>query len=178
MLRAVAALGLLLLAGAVSAQSLGAVAAKEQQRREGLRVAAPATRVITEQELVGGKGRLATEPTQAAPTAAPVPTVGEPRAPLVGSLVEAEFALQGQREAQWRQEAQRRREAYAMAEEAAARAERWSDPTYAGTDRPWCPITARTTQKQARAELARTRQNLDALEEDARKGGALPGWIR
>jgi hypothetical protein len=75
-------------------------------------------------------------------------------------------------------EASRRRERISLAEENVTRTARWSDPTYAGNDRPTCPITRRNQQARARTELANARQSLAALEEEARVGGALPGWIR
>jgi hypothetical protein len=75
-------------------------------------------------------------------------------------------------------EAQRRRQQLAEAEQTARQVERWSDPTYAGKDRPWCPLEARHEQKKARAALEQARQSLATLEDDARRGGALPGWVR
>ena len=177
MSRVAAAVALVLVAGNVSAETLGEAAAKERQRRERQpQKATPAPRVITEEELVANKGRLANEP---APDPAP-PAEPVPNAPVVTSAaaVEAERTLQESREARWRLEAQRRREKLAMAERNVQRTQRWADPTYAGADRPSCPITARNEHKKARAALERARQSLDALEDEARRGGALPGWIR
>ena len=188
----VAAFALILLAGTASAQTLGDAAAKERQRRERLQQKpTPAPRVITEAELAANKGRLANEP------AAPAATVSTPArrgsaddAPLALSIadvpspssrtssVDAERARMETREVHWRQEAQRRRAALAEAEENLQRTSRWSDPTYAGKDRPWCPLEARHEQKKARAAVEQARQSMATLEEDARRGGALPGWVR
>ena len=180
MSRVYGAAALLLLAGTVSAQSLGEAAAKERRRRERVQEkSAPAPRVITEDELAATKGRLANEPTDAlanAPRAISVPNLPPPSSRT--SSVDAERALHSQREAHWRMEAQRRREALSSAEAAVQRTARWSDPTYAGEDRPSCPIAARSEAKKARAAMASAQKNLAALEDDARRGGALPGWVR
>ncbi|HET6900664.1 MAG TPA: hypothetical protein VFK70_20080, partial [Vicinamibacteria bacterium] len=82
------------------------------------------------------------------------------------------------REAYWRAEARRRREEAAATEEALREVERWSDPTYAGKDKPSCPITRNTDRRKARADAARAREALKSLDEEARVGGALPGWVR
>jgi hypothetical protein len=82
------------------------------------------------------------------------------------------------REAYWRQEARRRREEAAATEQALMDVERWSDPTYAGKDKPSCPVTRRADRRQARAAAARAREELRSLDEEARVAGALPGWVR
>jgi hypothetical protein len=107
--------------------------------------------------------------------AAPTPAISGSNA---SASVQAEQSRQEAREAHWREEARRRRDEASRAQTAAELAARWSDPTYAGRDRPSCPITLRNEQKKAREELVRARHDLETLEEEARTAGALPGWVR
>src|SRR5688572_11583226 len=140
MTRALLTLTVAVLAGTVSAQSLGDAAAKERQRRERLQQKpTSAPRVITAEGLAANKGRLANDPAAEAAAATSVAAAPSPTT----SSVDSDRSLQQGREHHWRQEAQRRREALAEAEENLQRTSRWSDPTYAGKDRPWCPLTAR-----------------------------------
>jgi hypothetical protein len=174
-LRFVVVAGLLGVASRVSGESLGEVAAREQARRQAARRADAPVAVVHEEELRNATGRIANDPTIA--PAAALPPVG------ASGLVAAPHAtddVRGReiREAFWRAEARRRRSQAASAEQALKDVERWADPTYAGKDRPSCPITRRTDRRKARADAARARQALDSLEEDARVGGALPGWVR
>ena len=177
-----AAAVLVLFTGTLSAQSLGEAAAKERQRRERVREkSARAPHVITDDELAANTGRVANEssaPPATAPQAITVPSLPTTSPSSPASSVEAERALQSEREAHWRMEAQRRRHALDSAEAAVQRTARWSDPTYAGADRPSCPIAARSEARRARAALASAQKNLESLEDDARRGGALPGWVR
>lgn len=64
------------------------------------------------------------------------------------------------------------------AEEALKEVERWSDPPYAGKDRPACRVIRNSDRRKARADAARAREELKSLDEEARVGGALPGWVR
>jgi hypothetical protein len=172
-LRFAAVLALVALAADASAQSLGDAAAKERRRREGLQRKAAPARVVTEDELATTSGRIANDPT-ATPANAPA---ADPSSSSAAS-VEAVRTADEHREVHWRLEARRRRERLDAAEDTLKRTARWSDPTYAGNDRPSCPITRRNQQASARTELANARQSLEALENEARVAGALPGWIR
>jgi hypothetical protein len=171
-LRFVVVAGLLGLASRVSGESLGEAAAREQARRQAAQRQAAPVAVVHEEELKNATGRIANDPTLA--PAAQLPPVG------ASGLVAAPSATDDMRgrEAFWRQEARRRRNQAASAEQALKDVERWANPTYAGKDRPSCPITRRSDRRKARADAARARQALDSLEEDARVGGALPGWVR
>jgi hypothetical protein len=192
----VVAAGVLALASRVSGESLGDAAAKEQARREALRRKDGPAAVVHEDELKNAAGRIANDPTIApAVKARPLQTI--PTTVSAGALLtEKEAVARGfvvtpyaapaptasddihSREAYWRAEARRRRAEAAASEEVLKDVERWSDPTYAGKDKPSCPITRNTDRRKARADAARAREALKTLDEEARVGGALPGWVR
>jgi hypothetical protein len=191
-LRFVVAAGVLALASRVSGESLGEAAAKEQARREAARRKDGPAVVVHEEDLKNATGRIANDPSIA--PAAKLPSLETPV--TGGALVYAGRAFGSGvtarglapapgatdanrvREDFWRQDARRRRVAAASAEQVLKDVERWSDPTYAGKDRPSCPITRSSDRRKARADAARARQALQSLDEEARVGGALPGWIR
>jgi hypothetical protein len=188
-----AAAGVLALASRVSGESLGEAAAREQARREASQRKDGPAAVVHEEELKKARGRIANDPAIAPavtlPTAQTIVTSGalltalEPttRGPDVSPYVAPAPSAQDDirsREAYWRAEARRRRLEAAAAEEALKDIERWSDPTYAGKDRPSCPLVSRADQRKARANAARARAELSTLDEEARVGGALPGWVR
>ena len=194
-LRLLAAAGVLALASRVSGESLGEAAAREHARREAARRKDGPAVVVHEDELKSASGRIANDPSVA--PAVKLPPASPPMIVSSGALLtDKEAAARGfivtpyeapvpnaqddirSREAYWRAEARRRREEAAAAEEVLREVERWSDPTYAGKDRPSCPITGKSDQRKARADAARARQALKALDEEARVAGALPGWIR
>ena len=193
-LRFLAAAGVLALASRVSGESLGEAAAREQARREAARRKDGPAAVVHEEELKNASGRIANDPSiRPAVQLPPPPTMwaGPGRlltdkdvvrltTPSISYVAPAPNAQDDirTREAYWRQEARRRREEAAATEQALKDVERWANPTYAGKDRPSCPITRRSDRRRARADVARARQALDSLEEDARVGGALPGWVR
>lgn len=204
-LRFLAAAGVLALASRVSGESLGDAAAREQARREAAqRKDGPAV-VVHEEELKNAHGRIANDP-NVRPAVPPTPRqpttwAGPPRALTINDVTLKENVAREilrlatpsvsglapdsnpqddvrAREAYWRAEARRRREEAAATEEALREVERWSDPTYAGKDKPSCPITRNTDRRKARADAARAREALKSLDEEARVGGALPGWVR
>src|SRR5258708_39182973 len=191
-LRFVMAAGVLGLASWVSGERLGDGAAREEARRQSARRPDAPVAVVHEEELKNAPGRIANDPFIApAAKLPPLQTPGTGGALLYagrafGSGVSAPGRAAAPsatddnpgREAFWRQEARRRRVAAASAEQALKDVERWSDPTYAGKDRPSCPITRSSDRRKARADAARARQALQSLDEEARVGGALPGWIR
>jgi hypothetical protein len=204
-LRFLAAAGVLALASRVSGESLGEAAAREQARREAARGKAAPTVVVHEEELKNAHGRIANDPNirpaTPVPPRQPTTWAGPARALTVNDITLKENVAREilrlatpsvsglapdsnaqddlrAREAYWRAEARRRREEAAATEEALREVERWSDPTYAGKDKPSCPITRNTDRRKARADAARAREALKSLDEEARVGGALPGWVR
>jgi len=192
-LRFLAAAGVLALASRVSGESLGEAATREQARREASRRKGGLAAVIHEAELKNAHGRIANDPTLAPAAKLSTPSMfpgsamlltdqdmerlGMPATPYVAPVPGAQDDIRT-REAYWRAEAQRRRHEAAAAEQALKDVERWSDPTYAGADRPSCPITRRVDRRKARTDAARAREELKSLDEEARVGGALPGWVR
>jgi len=192
-LRFLAAAGVLALTSQVSGESLGDAAAREQARREASRRKGGPAAVVHEEELKKASGRIANDPTIAPAAKLPPPPMyvggamllsdrdterlGFPVTPYVTPASGAQDDIHA-REAYWRQEARRRRAEAAAAEETLKDVERWSDPTYAGADRPSCPITRKVDRRKARADANRAREALKALDEEARVGGALPGWVR
>jgi len=193
-LRFLAAAGVLALTSQVSGESLGDAAAREQARREAVRRKDGPAAVVHEEELKKTTGRIANDPTIApAAKLAPPPSMFRGSAmllsdqdmarlgtPVTSYVVPAPGAQDDihQREAFWRAEAGRRRQEAAAAAQTLKDVERWSDPTYAGADRPSCPITRKVDRRKARADANRAREALKALDEEARVGGALPGWVR
>jgi hypothetical protein len=150
--------------------------------------------VVHEEELKNATGRIANDPNiRPAVQLPPPPTMwaGPGRlltdkdvvrltTPSISYVAPAPNAQDDirTREAYWRQEARRRREEAAATEQALKDVERWSDPTYAGKDKPSCPVTRRGDRRQARVAAARAREELRSLDEEARVAGALPGWVR
>jgi hypothetical protein len=192
-LRFLAAAGVLALASRVSGESLGEAAAREQARRDASRRKDGPAVVIHEEELKNASGRIANDPTIApAARLLPPPTYvggamllsdddvmrrGIPVTPHVAPAPGAQDDIHT-REAYWREEARRRREEAAATEQVLKDVERWSDPTYAGKDRPSCRVIRNGDRRKARTDAARAREALKALDEEARVGGALPGWVR
>jgi hypothetical protein len=193
-LRFLAAAGVLALASRVSGESLGEAAAREQARREAARRKDGPTVVVHEEELKNAPGRIANDPNiRPAVKVPPAQTMvvsggallsdddaarlGIVVTPYVPPAPGANDDIRS-REAYWRAEARRRREEAAVTEDVLKDVERWSDPTYAGKDKPSCPVTRRADRRQARAAAARAREELRSLDEEARVGGALPGWVR
>ena len=204
-LRFLAAAGVLALTSQVSGESLGEAAAREQARRDAARRTAAPTVVVHEEELKNAHGRIANDPSlrpaAPAPPRQPAPWASQARALTVDDATLKEIVAREMlrlatpsvsglapdsntqddmraREAYWRAEAQRRRQEAAATEQALKDVERWSDPTYAGKDKPSCPVTRNVDRRKARADAARARQALKSLDEEARVGGALPGWVR
>jgi hypothetical protein len=170
------AAGVLALASQVSGESLGAAAAREQARREAAQRKDGPAAVVHEEDLKNARGRIANDPTIA--PAAKLPPLQTPfvstSAPATPSPTDD---IRG-REAFWKGEARRRRAEAVRAEQVLKDVERWSDPTYAGKERPSCPITRSSDRRKARGDAARARAALKSLDEEARVGGALPGWVR
>jgi hypothetical protein len=204
-LRFLAAAGVLALTSRVSGESLGDAAAREQARREAARRKDVPAVVVHEEELKNAHGRIANDPNiqPAVPLTPRQPTTwaGPSRVLTANDITLRESAAREilrlatpsvsdvapasnrqddmkAREAFWRQEARRRRQEAAATEQTLRDIERWSDPTYAGKDRPSCPIVRNGDRRKARADAARAREALKALDEEARVGGALPGWVR
>jgi hypothetical protein len=119
------------------------------------------------------------EPAPPAAAPAPAPAVAMPKV----------LDLQGHDEAFWRARAAETRDAVrkATSDVAAAEAEekREENDFYAWDDGQYRDNVIKPAWDRAREEAVKARQNLeaaqkqlDALEDDARRAGAYPGWIR
>lgn len=199
------------MAATVVGQSLGEVAARDQERRA--REGSPAPRSYTDADLgasptpppspspspspiawqgAGPKPRGWKAPTPSpSPTAAAAPGRATPL-PQPSPLSEVDRSAQESvaLEARWREIAAQRREALVVAERRVAELESRvtglrndMSPVGLGDPNRQQTIEAQIGQAQnelvaARAAAVAARQNVDALEDDARKAGALPGWVR
>ena len=162
------------LASPLAAQSLGEVAARTNKERKG----APA-KVYTNDDLDAarsapeGQGNVSTPGTAAAPSGpapAPAPTMDPAQ--------------------RWRRDAKARRDAIARSETKVAAIQARIDsllldlnPTNVGDPNRLQNLEAEKAKalsdlEVAKAELAQARQALEDLEEDARKNGIPPGWLR
>ena len=161
------------LASPLLAQSLGEVAARTNKDRKG----APA-KVYTNDDLDAARsepesqGTVSTPATSAPSGAAPTP------APTMDP---------GQR---WRRDAKQRRDAVTRSEAKVAAIQARVDALLLDRDpvnvmdpnrlQTLEAVKARALQdlETAKAELSQARQALEDLEEDARKSGIPPGWLR
>jgi len=173
---AFAALGAILLGSSASpAQSLGEAARKEKERRVKAPSGGPTKSYSTEDLTsfhVDGP----------APEATPPPPDKKSRAPVAGD----ERPRAGQ-ETYWRGRAAQARWAVDQAERRVADLERRAAATMIA---PPDGIVVRrerwsqtregilTALAEARAELTKARKAVESLEDEGRRAGALPGWLR
>jgi hypothetical protein len=176
----------LLAAGSVFAQApaLGDVARKEQDRRKAL---PPATKVYTNKDLPAEAVRPeGAAPAERAGEAAPAPTA--PAAPDAAPPAKAEEPAKADEEATWRKriadarEELRRNEMFAEALQTRINA---LSRDALSRDDPAARRRVADDRNEARAELARVKQAIEAgtkqiadTEEEARKAGVPPGWLR
>ncbi len=160
-----------------SAQSLADLAAKEAARRAAIKKPA---RVITDEDLPADKGAPAKAPPMNAGRGAPADPAGKQQATT-------KTDDNGHDERWWNARAQplaQRLNAAARTLQAArARVEKISIAMNRAGGRARAAMAQRlqaaTAEVERRAaELADARRALDDLEEEARKAGALPGWLR
>jgi hypothetical protein len=146
----------------------------------------PAARITIDNSMVkknsapaGDQKPAAGAPAAAAPAPAPPPPVDMPKV----------LDLNGHDEAFWRARAAQVRDAVrkATADAAAADAEEkreendfyaWDDGQYRDNVIKPAWDKAREDAARARQDLAAAQKDLDMLEDDARRAGAYPGWIR
>jgi hypothetical protein len=174
-----------LLPALANAQSLGEVAAREKERRQKNAGADAKPRVVTEEELKSGSGRLANDPTKDShyehadnpdsPASDNAPQVTSP-----GGAVSRETE-----EAGWRE-----RKARAMAKVEAARRKHqmYSDMWLAPAGEYY--VNKKTGERietvgqlqemtaSAKAALDAAEKDLADLEETARRANVPPGWLR
>ena len=195
------------LAGPVLAQSLAEVAARDQERRsrQGSRSApaytdadlraspAPSPSSSPSPSPISRQPASPRPKGWKAPSASPSPASSGPRAASPAPTPEPPDRSAEERaalEVLWRAVARERREALARAEAQVAELEaRITDlrndlrPTGLGDPNRQQTREAEIGQAQrqletARVALAAARKAVDDLEDDARRAGALPGWVR
>lgn len=169
-------------ASPAAGQSLAAVARKEEARRK--QVKQP-SRVITNKDLRPVDGA---RPPVAQPPAAPAPApdTAAPGAP--GDKPADESAQREQYEQAWRQK-------MADARVALERGQMYADALQSKINSLWADFTARddpaqraqlelerkralTEQERVKGEIETQKKAIADLEEEARKAGVPPGWIR
>jgi BMFP domain-containing protein YqiC len=161
--------------------SLADIAKKQKEKREqeGKR---PSLGLISNQTLK--KGSAAEAPPKNGAKAKPSPTA-TPRSPSIPEFRD----LNGRNEAEWRRmvNAARGRVTAAEGKVASLEAEtkKLENDFYAWSDGNFRDRVIRPAWDQAREELGKARKELDAartgitdLEDEARKSGAPPGWLR
>ena len=166
-----------------SGQSLADVARKEDSRRKNIKQTSP---VLTNKDLKPSDGRAAPPPV-AVPEPPPAPP--EAAAPAAAGQDEADEAVEAEQDEQaWRQKmadarlALERNQMYADALQSKINA---LGADFAARDDPAQRAQIELERKRAIAEQERVQAEVAAqtkaiadLEEEARKAGVPPGWIR
>ena len=189
-MRVLAVIAVVLLAWwavAVSGQSLASVARKEEARRK--QVKQP-SRVITNKDLRPVPNPASPPPPLPGPDAAAAPDVAKPATPG-GQAADSPLSEEEQR----KQDEQSWRTKMADARLALERSQMYADALQSRINALWADFTARDNpvqradieleRKRAIAELDRVKGEVEAqkkgiteLEEEARRAGVPPGWIR
>jgi hypothetical protein len=182
-----------LAASVANPQSLAEIAEKEKQRRKAAEAKGGKGRTLTNDDLAKTKGQLANDPGAGA---SPAPSPGASPAPRdAGSNVyrratpEARSATpdRARDEGYWRGLARQRRAEVTRLTEVVEYAESLANAMAYGAPRlsddgrtDWQAKRAQVLQdlETARQQLKQAQQALAALEDDARRAGALPAWVR
>jgi hypothetical protein len=188
---AMSTIGILLMATVTSGQSLGDAAAREKARREKAGESGRAARTVTDEDLKNGArdgAESAGTYSPAAGTGATGPDVttqqgGARSRPESRQSAPAGTARNG--EEYWRSRMQAARTRVAEAEKVVAELEKLylvEGEMYVDvkTGRPVVSSLAELRAMTARAKAERdvARQAVRDLEDEARRAGALPGWLR
>lgn len=185
-----AALCLLALPALVAGQSMGDAAKKERERRAKLKQAGASAQPISEKDLAASKGRLANDPGESPSPSASARPAEEAGAPAFGTALGTEESVGGApRAASGAEDYWRRRVAQArgVVAEAQARHDAMQRMVHLGQPAMYdeggrqVMYSAQQLKQradEAQAELAEAQKALDDLLEDARRAGALPGWLR
>lgn len=169
------------LAWPAAAQSLAAVARKEEARRKELK---QQSKVLTNKDL---RPVATPPPSSSAPDQAAAP--GDPAAtPPPPSSVDAELQARADDQKAWRAK-------MSDARQALERSQMYADALQSKINALWAEFTARDNpveraqveldrkkalaeQERVKAEVEAQRQAIADLEEEARRAGIPPGWIR
>jgi hypothetical protein len=187
----VLALGLLLVAGGVSGQSLAEAAKREKERRAKAGSSGPA---FTDEDLKRRGEGDASASGEAGDSSGKPAGEGSAGEKTSGKASTPKARAGAGDEAYWRRRAKALHDAVAAAEAPVAQAQATLDKTQAGIRQPQPgdamkqvpPSTAADGDRRAaeanlaaaKAELARARKALEDFEEEARQKGVLPGWLR
>jgi hypothetical protein len=142
--------------------------------------------LVIDNAMVKGAG---TEGEHGAPPKASSPEASPPAATMPAAAMPTILDLQGHDEAYWRAKATATREGVQKAEEAFAAAEaeekREENDFYSWDDGQYRDNVIKPAWDRAKEETIRTKaaletaqKLLDDLEDEARRAGAYPGWIR
>src|SRR5262245_30264295 len=171
-------------------QSLGDAARKERERREAVEKNTPPVRTVTDEDLAANKGEVANRPE---PARVEPPQDDEGRnpdlppdsvKPLYPITAERKGAPQESPEDYWRGRVAAAQERIARAEGRHMSLQR---QIHFGQPRRYnengqVVIYSQQTMKEradaAEAELLAAKQALEDLYDEARRAGALPGWLR
>jgi hypothetical protein len=177
------ALCLLALPALAVGQSLGEVARKERERREKLEKEGKAARTLTEEDLASAKGGLANEPDPSAgeteePQRTPRPSKarasrGRSAAPAAASQEEYWRGRVGQARNRVEQAERRYRSLDRMIR--IGQPARYDEN---GKRVIHSQQRMKAMADEAEADLRDAEKALEDLLEEARKAGALPGWLR
>jgi hypothetical protein len=177
---------LMTLPALAAGQSLGDAAKKERERRTKVRESGAGAKTVTEEELAANKGKLANDPKAKPATAADVnPTPPDQGAAARPRQAPAPAIPARDQEQYWRARAAAARERVEVAEKRVLALERMirfgQAAEYEATN-PAPNIVSIYRMKEsadaAAAELTAAQANLEAVLTEARRAGALPGWLR
>lgn len=186
------ALGLLLVGGGASGQSLAEAAKREKERRAKSGPTGPA---FTDEDLKrDGEAAVSTSGQEGDSEGRPAGEGTGGDSSTGPKSFTPKAGVGAGDEASWRRRAKARRDAVAAAEARVAQAQAALDQAPAGIRQPLPgdaikqvpPSTATDSDRRAaetnlgaaKAELARARKALEDLEDEARRKAALPGWLR
>jgi len=183
---------LLISATAGFAQSLGELAKKEKERREKLKAQGKTITDVDTAKFKGGAISTAAGTPAAAPAEAPpdakVPPEGNPKTGAEAASGDEAVDLQGRPESFWRQTlGDAREKVTALENEANVLVLRFTDlqNRFYREDNGFRQQQIQQEMQKTlyeqdlnRQELAKARQQLQDLETEARKSGALPGWLK
>jgi hypothetical protein len=177
------ALCLLAIPGLALGQSLGDVARKERQRRERPGENVPVSRTLTEDDLATTRGRLANDPGEPVAGTQEVQETSrsaESPAPVVAAASPSPTS----QEAYWRGRARQARDRVAAADRryrSLLRMIQYGQPLMFDANGRRVIDSAQAMKARAdraESELHAAEKALENLADEARRAGALPGWLR
>jgi hypothetical protein len=173
------------------AQSLAEIAEREKERRKAAEGKGSKARTLTNDDLARTKGQLANDPGPGSASPSPAPASAPPESGLTlyrrATPEPKEAPERARDEAYWRGLARQRRAQLQRCEQVVEYAEALAGAMAYGPPRlsddgqtDWQAKRAQLMKdlETARQQLAQARQELAGLEDEARRAGALPAWLR